>query len=100
SLWSYAMQFPSAFRLPSEPAAPLFGPPASLQSRDIRLTGQTMFVMRDEEIFSKDDAILEVYQVKKGAVRGFDILSNRRRQIYDFYLPGDIFGVHLIAAHR
>jgi CRP/FNR family transcriptional regulator, nitrogen fixation regulation protein len=41
-----------------------------------------------------------VYQIKSGAVRTFKLLSDGRRQIGAFHLPGDIFGAEGGDIHR
>jgi CRP/FNR family transcriptional regulator, nitrogen fixation regulation protein len=38
--------------------------------------------------------------VTKGAVRTYRILSDGRRQIGGFYLPGDIFGLEIGKEHQ
>jgi CRP/FNR family transcriptional regulator, nitrogen fixation regulation protein len=48
---------------------------------------------RDNEIFGEAEPANYVYQVKFGAVRTFKLLSDGRRQIGAFHLPGDIFGI-------
>src|SRR4249920_1958291 len=48
---------------------------------------------RDNEIFGEAEPANYVYQIKFGAVRTFKLLSDGRRQIGAFHLPGDIFGV-------
>jgi CRP/FNR family transcriptional regulator, nitrogen fixation regulation protein len=51
-------------------------------------------------IFCEGDRAEYVYQVKTGAVRSFNSLSDGRRQIKAFHLPGDIFGVTSEDNHR
>lgn len=48
---------------------------------------------KDEEIYGEEEHAEYVYQVIKGAVRSYKLLSDGRRQIHAFFLPGDIFGV-------
>jgi CRP/FNR family transcriptional regulator, nitrogen fixation regulation protein len=75
-------------------------PPAPPESEGIRLIGMTTRVMRDQEVFGEGEPADHVYKVVRGAVRGFRVLSDGRRQICDFYLPGDIFGIERGAEHR
>lgn len=76
-------------------------PPPSVTDLDnIRLIGVTMNVSRDQEIFGEGAPAGPVYKVVKGAVRSFRLLSDGRRQICDFYLPRDVFGIELGADHR
>ena len=47
---------------------------------------------RGERIYGDTDLADHWYCVLAGAVRKYTLLSNRRRQIVDFLLPGDFFG--------
>jgi CRP/FNR family transcriptional regulator, nitrogen fixation regulation protein len=55
---------------------------------------------RDEEIFGEDEPAEYVYQVVSGAVRSYKLLSDGRRQIGAFHLPGDVFGLESGSSHR
>ena len=55
---------------------------------------------RDEEIFGEDEPAEYVYQVVSGAVRTYKLLSDGRRQIGAFHLPGDVFGLESGPTHR
>jgi len=55
---------------------------------------------KDEEIYGEDEPAEYVYQVISGAVRTYKLLSDGRRQIGAFHLPGDVFGLETGAAHR
>jgi CRP/FNR family transcriptional regulator, nitrogen fixation regulation protein len=55
---------------------------------------------RGNEIFGEAEPAGHVYQIKSGAVRTFKLLSDGRRQIGAFHLPGDIFGVEGGDIHR
>src|SRR6201982_1708235 len=55
---------------------------------------------KDEEIYGEDEPAEYVYQVISGAVRSYKLLSDGRRQIGAFHLPGDGFGLESGAAHR
>jgi CRP/FNR family transcriptional regulator, nitrogen fixation regulation protein len=48
---------------------------------------------RGSEIFGEAEPANYVYQIKFGAVRTYKLLSDGRRQIGAFHLPGDIFGI-------
>jgi CRP/FNR family nitrogen fixation transcriptional regulator len=52
------------------------------------------------EIYGEKEPAEYVYQIKKGAVRSYRLLSDGRRQIGAFHLVGDIFGVVNGEAHR
>jgi len=55
---------------------------------------------KDEEIYGEDEPAEYVYQVIRGAVRTYKLLSDGRRQIGAFLLPGDVFGLETGANHR
>ena len=55
---------------------------------------------KDEEIYGEDEPAEYVYQVISGAVRSYKLLSDGRRQIGAFHLPGDVFGLESGAVHR
>jgi CRP/FNR family transcriptional regulator, nitrogen fixation regulation protein len=55
---------------------------------------------KDEEIYGDDEPAEYVYQVISGAVRSYKLLSDGRRQIGAFHLPGDVFGLESGASHR
>jgi CRP/FNR family transcriptional regulator, nitrogen fixation regulation protein len=57
------------------------------------LMGAAMSYPRNTEIFGEDEPADYVYKVMSGSVRTYKILSDGRRQIGAFYLPGDIFGI-------
>jgi CRP/FNR family transcriptional regulator, nitrogen fixation regulation protein len=52
------------------------------------------------EIFGEAEPADYVYQIRQGAVRTYKLLSDGRRQIGAFHLPGDIFGVENREGHR
>ena len=54
---------------------------------------------KDEEIYGEDEPAEYVYQVISGAVRSYKLLSDGRRQIGAFHLPGDVFGLEFGSSH-
>ena len=48
---------------------------------------------RGVEIYGEGEPAEFIYQVVEGAVRSYKLLSDGRRQIGAFHLPGDIFGL-------
>jgi CRP/FNR family nitrogen fixation transcriptional regulator len=79
-------------------------PPASDQfgaiTGHIGLVASEFTYKRDEEIFGEDEPAEYVYQVVSGAVRSYKLLSDGRRQIGAFHLPGDVFGLESGSTHR
>lgn len=55
---------------------------------------------KDEEVYGEDEPAEYVYQVIRGAVRTYKLLSDGRRQIGAFHLPGDVFGLEAGMTHR
>ena len=55
---------------------------------------------RGEEVFGEGEEAQYVYQILSGAVRTYKLLSDGRRQINSFHLPGDMFGLENGASHR
>ncbi len=71
------------------------GLPSEGVQEEIKLIGIAKTFSKDREIFGEGEPTDLVYKVAAGAVRSFRILADGRRQIADFYLPGDVFGVEL-----
>jgi CRP/FNR family transcriptional regulator, nitrogen fixation regulation protein len=65
-----------------------------------RLTVTNFKYRSGAEIFGEAEPAEYIYQVASGAVRTHKLLSDGRRQIGAFHLPGDIFGVENGATHR
>jgi CRP/FNR family nitrogen fixation transcriptional regulator len=63
------------------------------------LGGATMPLERNAEIFGEGEPAEYVYKVVSGAVRTYRVLSDGRRQVGAFYLPGDVFGLELGGEH-
>ncbi len=55
---------------------------------------------KDEEIYGEDEPAEYAYQEIRGAVRTYKLLSDGRRQIGAFHLPGDVFGLESGTTHR
>jgi CRP/FNR family nitrogen fixation transcriptional regulator len=58
----------------------------------LELMGVPMSFARNVEIYGESEPADYVYKVVTGAVRTYKVLSDGRRQIAAFHLPGDIFG--------
>ena len=67
---------------------------------DIKLIGVAKSFRRESEIFGEGDATDLVYKVVSGAVRSCRLLSDGRRQITHFFLPGDVFGIEFGGERR
>ena len=62
--------------------------------------GATRTLTKDEEVFAEGDRAAYFYKVVSGAVRTSKLLSDGRRQIDAFHLPGDFFGIESGDEHR
>lgn len=65
-----------------------------------RVSSSEFKYRRGTELFGEGDEPEYVYQIIFGAVRTYRLLSDGRRQINSFHLPGDMFGFENGAAHR
>ena len=77
---------------------PASGPPTELANQDA--VWSEFKYRRGSEIFGEAEPADYVYRVREGAVRTHKLLSDGRRQIGAFHLPGDIFGVDNGEVHR
>ncbi len=66
----------------------------------LALAAFEMTFSTNEEIFAEEETADFVYKVISGAVRTTRLLSDGRRQIVDFHLEGDVFGLELGSTHR
>jgi CRP/FNR family nitrogen fixation transcriptional regulator len=55
---------------------------------------------RDEEIYAEEDETKYVYKVLSGAVRVTRLLSDGRRHLSAFHLPGEVFGFEPGRRHK
>jgi CRP/FNR family transcriptional regulator, nitrogen fixation regulation protein len=72
---------------------------ANSLDESLRLMGATMSYPRNTEIFGENEPADYVYKIVSGSVRTYNILSDGRRQIGGFYMPGDIFGIEFDGEH-
>ncbi|MCC6981740.1 MAG: helix-turn-helix domain-containing protein [Bauldia sp.] len=52
------------------------------------------------EIYGEGEPVEYIYKVLSGAVRTYKLLSDGRRQIGAFHLPGEFFGLEAAADHQ
>jgi CRP/FNR family nitrogen fixation transcriptional regulator len=67
--------------------------------QSMQLMGAMMTYPRNTEIFGDNEPADYLYKVVSGSVRTYKILSDGRRQVGGFYLPGDIFGLEFADDH-
>ena len=74
--------------------------PAARESSDpLASMGASMLFNRDSEIYGEKEPADYVYSVVSGAVRAYRVLTDGRRQIAAFHLPGDLFGLEVGGVH-
>jgi CRP/FNR family transcriptional regulator, nitrogen fixation regulation protein len=80
---------------------PAFGGRTEIDSfeNQMQLMGAVVPYQRNVEIFGEADAAEYLYKVVSGTIRTYKILSDGRRQVGGFYLPGDVFGLEFGDAH-
>ncbi len=83
---------------PVSKATPLVNP--GELSRAMGAHGAPMLYARNTEIYGDGEEAEFLYQVVTGAVRTYKILKDGRRQIVEFYLPGDVFGLEFGEEHE
>ncbi len=55
--------------------------------------GSRLNVAKDTEIYAQEDEVEFLYRVADGVVRTTRLTCDGRRQVGDFYYPGDLFGL-------
>ena len=85
-------------RFPSNSVSRVQAGPHDL-SGVFEMLGASMTFERNEEIYGEGEPAEYFYQVATGAVRTYKLLSDGRRQIGAFYLPGDFLGLEAGAEH-
>jgi CRP-like cAMP-binding protein len=77
----------------SAPVAPL---EASHGLADaLEMMGAPMSFARNAEVYGENEPAEYLYKLVSGTVRTSKILNDGRRQIGEFYMPGDIFGLEM-----
>jgi CRP/FNR family nitrogen fixation transcriptional regulator len=93
------MQSAALIRSPKEMAAAKPGHLPHAADDAIDMMGAPMNFRRNAEIYGEDEPADYLYKVVSGAVRTYKLLSDGRRQIGAFYLPGDVFGLESGSVH-
>lgn len=75
-------------------------PPSAALTDAFDRMGTRMIFARNAEIYAQDDEADRLYRVVSGAVRTSRLTSDGRRQVGDFYYPGDLFGLEPGPDHR
>jgi CRP/FNR family nitrogen fixation transcriptional regulator len=68
-------------------------------SGPIELMGAPMTFGRNGEIYGEGEPADFVYKVISGTVRTYKVLADGRRQVGEFYGPGDVFGLEVGEDH-
>src|SRR5476649_1398437 len=71
-------------------------PAASHELTDaLEMMGAPMSFVRNAEIYGENEPAEYLYKLVSGTVRTSKILNDGRRQIGEFYMAGDIFGLEM-----
>lgn len=65
----------------------------------LEMMGASMSYARNAEIYGENEPTEYLYKLISGTVRTSKILNDGRRQIGEFYLPGDLFGHEVGSEH-
>ena len=78
-----------------------FAAPAASHSliETMEMMGASMSYARNAEIYGENEPTEYLYKLISGTVRTSKILNDGRRQIGEFYLPGDLFGHEVGSEH-
>lgn len=75
-------------------------PPPRPDSLDLlEQFGTTVTVARDQEIHAEGDEVRFCYRVVSGCVRSVRLTEDGRRQVGEFHMPGDMFGLDDLTTH-
>jgi len=86
----------SSKAMPKRPVAVVAG---HRVESSIDLMGAPMSFARNAEIYGEGEPADYLYKVIRGTVRTYKVLSDGRRQIGAFYMPGDVFGLEMGDEH-
>jgi CRP/FNR family nitrogen fixation transcriptional regulator len=75
--------------------------PAGLHAGEgaLGMMGAAMPFARNSEIYGEGEPADYVYRVISGTVRTYKVLTDGRRQVGAFYMPGDLFGLEVGEEH-
>ena len=90
---------PDSIHQMKQPPSQSAGAKRNALAQSMQLMGAVMSFPRNSEIFGENEPADYVYRVISGSVRTYKILSDGRRQVGGFYLPGDIFGLEFAEEH-
>jgi CRP/FNR family nitrogen fixation transcriptional regulator len=91
---------PTAKLLPASQSSPHRASSSHDLIGTMELMGAPMSFPRNAEIYGENEPADYLYKVISGTVRTYKILSDGRRQIGAFYLPGDVFGLEMDDEHH
>lgn len=75
-------------------------PPAAALLEAFERLGTRICFAREEEIYGQEDDADMFYRVLRGVVRTSKLTFDGRRQVGDFYYPGDLIGLEPGPLHR
>jgi CRP/FNR family nitrogen fixation transcriptional regulator len=75
-------------------------PATSALTASFERLGSRMTYAHETEVYAQDDEVEMLYRLVRGVVRTTRVTLDGRRQVGDFYYPGDIFGLEPGPDHR
>jgi CRP/FNR family transcriptional regulator, nitrogen fixation regulation protein len=84
----------------NQPAVPVPPPGGAHElGGPVEFMGAPISFARNGEIYAESEPADYLYKVVSGTVRTYKVLTDGRRQVGGFYVPGDIFGLETGAEH-
>jgi CRP-like cAMP-binding protein len=74
--------------------------PNSRELASLDRAGAVILLARDQTMFSEGDPARYFYKVVTGAVRSCRLLADGRRQVCEFFLPGDFVALDAIGSYH
>ncbi|HTI03377.1 MAG TPA: helix-turn-helix domain-containing protein [Acidisoma sp.] len=74
--------------------------PASAALGHVENTGALVDIEKGCDIIAQGDAAEYCFEVVEGCVRSVQRLEDGRRQVSDFLMPGDVFGLDAVGEHE
>jgi CRP/FNR family nitrogen fixation transcriptional regulator len=74
--------------------------PAAALTRVLDVLGARSTYARNVEIYAQEDDVERLFRVISGVVRTTRVTIDGRRQVGDFYYPGDLFGLEIGPLHE
>jgi CRP/FNR family transcriptional regulator, nitrogen fixation regulation protein len=74
--------------------------PSFKSTQSLTQSGYALFFKPKRHVFHQGAPVQTIYQVESGVVFIYQLTKSGQRRIFDFYMSGDVFGVHLTAMYQ